>query len=175
MLKATTILAVKREEQVALAGDGQVTLSNTVMKHGARKVRRLYGGKVLAGFAGAAADAFTLFEKFEGKLEEFHGNIERAAVELAKEWRTDKILRKLEAMLIIADLEHLLVISGNGDVIEPDEGIIAIGSGGAYAQAAAKALVENTDLDAGEIASKAMKIASTICIYTNDRIIVEEL
>lgn len=175
MFQATTILAVKKDGRVAMAGDGQVTLSNTVMKHGARKVRRLYGGNVLAGFAGAAADAFTLFEKFEGKLEEFHGNIQRAAVELAKEWRTDKILRKLEAMLIVADKEHLLVISGNGDVIEPDEGITAIGSGGPYALAAAKALVENSSLPAKDIAKKALKIASTICIYTNDHIIVEEL
>lgn len=175
MFQATTIVAVKQNGCVALAGDGQVTMGNTIMKHGARKVRRIYQGEVLAGFAGAAADAFTLFEKFEGKLEEFHGNLQRAAVELAKEWRTDKMLRKLEALLIVADREHMLVISGTGDVIEPDQGIVAIGSGGPYAQAAALALVENSSLSAREIAFKALEIAGKICIYTNTNITVEEL
>lgn len=175
MFQATTIVAVRHKGRVALAGDGQVTMGNTIMKHGAKKVRRIHHEKVLAGFAGAAADAFTLFEKFEGKLEEFHGNIKRAAVELAKEWRTDKVLRKLEALLIVANMENLLVISGTGDVIEPDCGVIAIGSGGPYAQAAALALVENSDLSAVEIAQKALEIAGSICIYTNQNITVEEL
>ena len=175
MFQATTIVAVKQNGKVAMAGDGQVTMKHTVMKHGAKKVRTLHEGKVLAGFAGAAADAFTLFEKFEGKLEEFHGNLKRAAVELAKEWRTDKMLRKLEALLIVADKENLLVISGTGDVIEPDEGVVAIGSGGPYAQAAALALVENSDLSAKEIASKAINIAGSICIYTNQNVTVHEL
>lgn len=175
MFQATTIVAVKHKGSVALAGDGQVTMGNTIMKHGAKKVRRIHNNQVLAGFAGAAADAFTLFEKFEGKLEEFHGNLKRAAVELAKEWRTDKMLRKLEALLLVADKETLLVISGTGDVIEPDKGISAIGSGGSYAQAAAIALVEHSDLSAKEIASKALEIAGSICIYTNKQITVEEL
>lgn len=175
MFQATTIVAVKHKGCVALAGDGQVTMGNTIMKHGAKKVRRIYNNQVLAGFAGAAADAFTLFEKFEGKLEEFHGNLKRAAVELAKEWRTDKMLRKLEALLLVADKETLLVISGTGDVIEPDKGISAIGSGGSYAQAAALALVENSNLSAKEIAYKALEIAGSICIYTNQQITVEEL
>jgi ATP-dependent HslUV protease subunit HslV len=158
-----------------MAGDGQVTLEHTVMKHTARKVRRIYQDGVLAGFAGATADAFTLFAKFEEKLEQYNGNLLRAAVELAKDWRTDRILRRLEALLIIADKEHSLVISGNGDVIEPDDGVTAIGSGGPYAQAAAKALIQFSDLDARAIAEEAMKIAASICIYTNDRIILEEL
>lgn len=175
MFQATTIVAVKHNGHVAMAGDGQVTMGNTVMKHGAKKVRRIYRGEVLAGFAGAAADAFTLFENFEVKLEEFHGNLQRAAVELAKEWRTDKVLRKLEALLIVADRDNLLVISGTGDVIEPDTGVVAIGSGGPYALAAAMALVENSDLPATEIARKALEIAGTICIYTNKNITVEEL
>lgn len=175
MFQATTIVAVKHNNQVAMAGDGQVTMGNTIMKHGAKKVRRIYRGRILAGFAGAAADAFTLFEKFEGKLEEFHGNLQRAAVELAKEWRTDKMMRKLEALLIIADQENLLVISGTGDVIEPDTGVVAIGSGGPYAQAAAMALVQNSELSAPEIARKALEIAGSICIYTNQNITVEEL
>ncbi len=175
MFQATTIVAVKHKGKVALAGDGQVTMGNTIMKHGAKKVRRIHHDQVLAGFAGAAADAFTLFEKFEGKLEEFHGNLKRAAVELAKEWRTDKMLRKLEALLIVADLDTLLVISGTGDVIEPDKGIIAIGSGGPYAHSAALALVENSDLSAKEIAEKALIIAGSVCIYTNQNITVEEL
>ncbi len=175
MFQATTIVAVKHKGKVALAGDGQVTMGNTIMKHGAKKVRRIHHDQVLAGFAGAAADAFTLFEKFEGKLEEFHGNLKRAAVELAKEWRTDKMLRKLEALLIVADLDTLLVISGTGDVIEPDKGIIAIGSGGPYAHSAALALVENSDLSAKEIAEKALISAGSVCIYTNQNITVEEL
>lgn len=175
MFQATTIVAVKHKGCVALAGDGQVTMGNTIMKHGAKKVRRIHNNQVLAGFAGAAADAFTLFEKFEGKLEEFHGNLKRAAVELAKEWRTDKMLRKLEALLLVADKDTLLVISGTGDVIEPDKGISAIGSGGSYAQAAALALVENSNLSAKEIAYKALEIAGSICIYTNQQITVEEL
>jgi ATP-dependent HslUV protease subunit HslV len=158
-----------------MAGDGQVTLEHTVMKHTAKKVRRIYQDRVLAGFAGATADAFTLFAKFEEKLEQYNGNLLRAAVELAKDWRTDRILRRLEALLIIADKDHSLVISGNGDVIEPDDGVTAIGSGGPYAQAAAKALIQFSGLDARAIAEEAMKIAASICIYTNDRIILEEL
>ena len=172
---ATTVIAVKQGDEVAVAGDGQVTMKHTVMKHGAKKIRRIHNGEVLAGFAGSAADAFALFEKFEGKLEEFHGNLKRAAVELAKEWRTDKMLRELEALLIVVDKEQLLVISGTGDVIEPDEGITAIGSGGSYALAAAKAYQESSDLSAEEIAEKSLQIASDICIYTNDNISVEKL
>ncbi len=175
-IKATTIVAVKYNNHVALAGDGQVTMGDTVMKGSARKVRRLYNDQVLAGFAGTSADAFTLFEKFEGKLEEYHGNLERAAVELAKEWRTDKMLRKLEALLIVADKNKLLLISGTGDVIEPDDEVLTIGSGGPYAKAAARALLDNNqDLSAKEIAQKALKIAADICIYTNDNISIEEL
>jgi ATP-dependent HslUV protease, peptidase subunit HslV len=175
MFHATTILCVSRNGRVAIGGDGQVTLGNTVLKHNAKKIRKMYGDNVIAGFAGATADAFTLFEKFEGKLEAYRGNITRAAVELAKDWRTDKILRRLEALLIIADREHTFIISGTGDVIEPEEGYAAIGSGGAYALAAAKALYDNTDLNAREIIEKAMKIASGICIYTNENISIEEL
>lgn len=175
MFQATTIVAVRKNDQVAMAGDGQVTMGNTVMKHGARKVRRIYRDEVLAGFAGTAADAFTLFEKFEGKLEEFHGNLQRAAVELAKEWRSDKVMRKLEALLIVANREHLLVISGTGDVIEPDRGIVAIGSGGPYALAAATALADESNLSAKAIAKKAIEIAGSICIYTNQHVSVEEL
>jgi ATP-dependent HslUV protease subunit HslV len=175
MFHATTILCVRRNSAVAIGGDGQVTMGNTVLKHNARKIRKMYGDKVIAGFAGATADAFTLFEKFEEKLEAYRGNIARAAVELAKDWRTDKILRRLEALLIVADREHTFIISGNGDVIEPEEGIAAIGSGGPFAQAAARALFENTALGAREIIEKAMKIASGICIYTNENISVEEL
>lgn len=175
-IKATTIVAVRYNNKVALAGDGQVTMGDTVMKSSARKVRRLYNEKVLAGFAGTSADAFTLFEKFEGKLEEYHGNLERAAVELAKEWRTDKMLRKLEALLLVADENKILLISGTGDVIEPDDEIMAIGSGGAYAKAAARALLENNqDLSARDIAEKSLKIAADICIYTNNNIVVEDL
>jgi len=158
-----------------MAGDGQVTLESTVMKHRARKVRKIYEDKVLAGFAGTTADAFTLFERFEEKLQQYSGNILRAAVELAKDWRTDRVLRRLEALLLVADKEHSLIISGTGDVVEPDDGIIGIGSGGAYAQAAAKALVLHSELDARRIAEEAMRIASEICIYTNDQIVVEEL
>jgi len=177
-IEATTIIAVKSktEDKVALAGDGQVTMGETIMKHSARKVRRLYKNQVIAGFAGTSADAFTLFEKFEIKLEEFHGNLERAAVELAKEWRTDKILRKLEALLIVANSKKILLISGTGDVIEPDDNITAIGSGGPYALAAARALSKHAgNLKPGEIAYEALKIASEICIYTNDHITVEEI
>ena len=175
MLKGTTILSVRHKGKIVLAGDGQVTLENTVMKHRARKVRKLYNDKVLAGFAGATADAFTLFELFEKKLEQYNGNLMRAAVELAKDWRTDKLLRRLEALLIVADKDHSLIISGNGDVVEPDEGIVAIGSGGPYAQAAARALTLHSSLDAKTIAHEAMKITAEICIYTNDQIIIEEL
>ncbi len=171
--KATTILAVKRNGKTAIAGDGQVTLGSTVVKGKAKKVRKMYENKIIAGFAGAAADAFSLFDKFENKLEEFQGNLKRASVELAKDWRTDKILRRLEAMLIVADKSDLLIISGNGDILEPDEGIAAIGSGGNYAYAAAKALYENTELNADEIAVKGLKIAADICIYTNENIICE--
>ena len=174
-IKGTTILCVRHKGKVVMAGDGQVTLEHTVMKHTAKKVRRIYQDRVLAGFAGATADAFTLFAKFEEKLEQYNGNLLRAAVELAKDWRTDRILRRLEALLIIADKDHSLVISGNGDVIEPDDGVTAIGSGGPYAQAAAKALIQFSGLDARAIAEEAMKIAASICIYTNDRIILEEL
>lgn len=176
MMHATTIVAVKKGNQVAVAGDGQVTFGqNTIMKHTARKVRRLHQGKVIAGFAGSVADAFTLFEKFEGKLEQHHGNLTRAAVELAKEWRTDKYLRALEAMLIVANEENLLVLSGNGEVIEPDEGVTAIGSGGPYALAAARALAKHTALAPGEIAKEALSLAADICVYTNKNIVVEEI
>ncbi len=175
MFKGTTILCVRRDGRVAIAGDGQVTMGNTILKHNARKIRRLYKDNVVAGFAGATADAFTLFEKFEGKLESYRGNLTRAAVELAKDWRTDKILRRLEALLVVADREHTLIISGTGDVIEPEQGIAAIGSGGPYAQAAARALLENTSLSAREIAERAMKIAANICIYTNEKLIIEEI
>ncbi|SFG50197.1 ATP-dependent HslUV protease, peptidase subunit HslV [Desulfotomaculum arcticum] len=176
MFHATTIVAVKRRQEVAMAGDGQVTFGqNTILKHNARKLRRLHGGKVLAGFAGSVADAITLFEKFEGKLESFQGNLKRAAVELAKEWRTDKFLRRLEALLVVADKECLLVVSGNGEVIEPDDGVVAIGSGGPYALAAARALIKKTDLAADAIVQEALAIAADICVYTNDRITVEKL
>ncbi|MCS7163748.1 MAG: ATP-dependent protease subunit HslV [Thermodesulfovibrio sp.] len=171
----TTVLCVRRNNSVVMASDGQVTLGNTVLKHNAKKIRKLYNGQVLTGFAGSTADAFTLFERFEGKLETYKGNLLRAAVELAKDWRTDKILRRLEALLIVADKEHILIISGNGDVVEPEDNIAAIGSGGPFAFAAAKALYENTELTAKEIAKKAMQIASKICIYTNDIIVMEEL
>lgn len=172
---STTILAVRSGGKLVVAGDGQVSLGQTVMKHHARKVRRLYHGNVLAGFAGATADAFTLFEKFEQKLEAVNGNLRRAAVELAKDWRTDRMLRRLEALLIVADAESTLLISGSGDVVEPDEGIIAIGSGGNYALAAALALARNTTLDARRIAEEAMRIAANICVYTNDQLVFEEL
>jgi ATP-dependent HslUV protease subunit HslV len=158
-----------------MAGDGQVTMGNTVLKHNAVKVRKMYEGRIVSGFSGATADAFTLFEKFEGKIEAYRGNLRRAAVELAKDWRTDKILRRLEALLVVADKEHTFIMSGTGDVIEPESGIAAIGSGGPYAQAAATALYENTSLGAGDIVERAMKIAADICIYSNERITVEEL
>ncbi len=174
-MHATTILAVRRNGKTAIAGDGQVTVGNTVMKHNARKVRKLYNDRVLAGFAGATADAFTLFEKFEAKLEEYRGNLTRASVELAKDWRTDKVLRRLEALMIVADGERSFILSGNGDVIEPENGIAAIGSGGPYAQAAARALADHTDFDVRRIVEEAMKIAADICIYTNREISVEEL
>ncbi|MDE7241331.1 ATP-dependent protease subunit HslV [Desulfovibrio sp.] len=173
---ATTILAVKKQGQVAMAGDGQVTLGQSmVMKHTAHKVRRLHEGRVLAGFAGATADAFTLFELFEAKLKEMRGNLLRAAVEMTKEWRKDKYLRKLEAMLLLADAEHLLLLSGTGDVIEPDDDVAAIGSGGPYALAAARALMRHSDLDAASVAREAMAIAAEICVYTNDRLTLETL
>jgi ATP-dependent HslUV protease subunit HslV len=175
LIKATTILAVKRGKSVAMGGDGQVTLGDTVMKETARKVRRLYQDTILAGFAGSAADAFTLFDKYEKTLEQYHGNLYRAAVELAKEWRTDKYLRHLEALLAVADKKSMLIISGNGEVIQPDDQIMAIGSGGPYALAAARALVQNTALSASEIVKKAMKITAGICIFTNDQLVIEEI
>jgi ATP-dependent HslUV protease subunit HslV len=174
-VRSTTVLSVRRNDSVVMAADGQVTLGGTVMKHSAKKIRRLYQDKVLAGFAGSTADAFSLFGRFEGKLEQFAGNLGRAAVELAKDWRTDKMLRHLEALLIVSDLSATFIISGNGDVIEPDEGIVAIGSGGSYALASARALLENTDLSARDIAEKSLKIAGQICIYTNDQLTIEEL
>lgn len=173
---ATTILAVRKNGQVAMAGDGQVTLGQaTIMKHSAQKVRRLHEGNILAGFAGATADAFTLFELFEAKLKELRGNLLRAAVETAKDWRKDKYLRKLEAMLLLADKEHLLLLSGTGDVIEPDDDVAAIGSGGPYALAAARALVRHSGLDAENVAREAMRIAAEICVYTNERVTLETL
>ena len=174
-MDGTTILAVRKGGQVAVAGDGQVTLGNTVVKGTARKVRRMYHGKVIGGFAGSTADAITLFEKFETRLEEHRGNLIRAAVELAKAWRTDRYLRKLEAMLIVADGGNTLMISGNGDVLEPDDGVAAVGSGGAFALAAARALSRHTDLSAAEIAREAMGVAASICIYTNENLTVEEI
>ena len=174
-VRSTTIIAVKKDKKVAMAGDGQVTLGQTVMKGNARKVKTIYGGKILTGFAGATADAFTLFERFEGKVNEFNGDITRAAVELAKQWRTDKMLSKLEAMLLVADKDKILLISGTGDVVEPEEGVLAIGSGGNYAYAAALAYMDETELSAKEIALKSMEIASKICIYTNNSFVVEEV
>jgi ATP-dependent HslUV protease subunit HslV len=174
-IKSTTILSVRHRNQVVVAGDGQVSLGNTVIKHNARKVRRLYHDQVICGFAGATADAFTLFDKFEAKLEQYNGNLMRSAVELAKEWRTDRMLRRLEAMLIAVDRDHSLLISGTGDVIEPDTGVLAIGSGGPFAQAAALALVEKSELEAEDICRTAMEIAGSICIYTNEEIILEKL
>ncbi len=172
---ATTIIAVKRDGKVAIAGDGQVSLQSTIMKHTARKVRRMKSDKVIAGFAGSTADAFTLFEKFEAKLDEHRNNLTRAAVELAKDWRTDRMLRRLEALLIVADKEKIYTLSGNGDVIEPDDGVSAIGSGGPFALAAGRALMRNTSMNAREIAEEAMKIAAEICIYTNGHVSVEEV
>lgn len=174
-LHATTILAIRSKNNVCIGGDGQVTFGNTVLKQKAKKIRRLYQNKVLAGFAGATADAFTLFEKFEKKLEQFNGNLARAAVELAKDWRSDKILRKLEALLIVANEEHLFIISGNGDVIEPDDDVTAIGSGGPYALAAARALVKHSNLSIRQIVEESLRITSQICIYTNGEICVDEL
>ena len=174
-IRSTTVLCVRRGDKVVMAGDGQVTLGESVIKHGAKKIRRLYQDKILAGFAGSTADAFSLFSRFEAKLDQYHGNLGRSAVELAKDWRTDKFLRHLEALLLVTDKEQTFLLSGQGDVIEPDTGIAAIGSGGPFAQAAAQALADHTQLSSREIAEEAMKIASRMCIYTNDRITIEEL
>jgi ATP-dependent HslUV protease subunit HslV len=174
-MKGTTVLAVRLKDKVAMGGDGQVTLGDTVIKHSARKVRTLYQGKVLAGFAGSTADAFTLFERFEKKLEQYQGNLSRAAVELAKDWRTDRVLRRLEALMAVADRDSLFLISGTGDVLEPEGGVLAIGSGGPYASAAARALVDHTNLAPAEVVREALTIAARICIYTNEEITVEEL
>ncbi len=171
----TTVIVVRHKGKVAVGGDGQVTLGNTVMKHGAKKVRRLYKDQIIAGFSGATADAFTLFERFEAKLDQYRGNLSRAAVELAKDWRTDRMLRRLEALLVVASRDSTLVLSGTGDIIEPDDGVAAIGSGGPFALAAARALVKYSGLEAREIVEEAMRIASKICIYTNDQLVVEEL
>ena len=173
--RSTTIICVRKEGKVALGGDGQVTLGDTVIKHGARKIRRLYNEKILSGFAGSSADSFALFSRFEAKLEQFHGNLGRAAVELAKDWRTDRALRHLEAVMIVADDKATFLIAGNGDLIEPDDGIIAIGSGGAYALAAARALLKYTNLSARKIVEESMHIAGKICIYTNESVTIEEL
>lgn len=173
--RGTTILSVRRQGKVVIGGDGQVSQGNTVMKGNARKVRRLYKGQVLAGFAGGTADAFTLFEKFEEQLEKHHGKLTRAAVELAKQWRTDRALRRLEALLVVADRETSLVITGNGDVIEPENSLMAIGSGGSFAQSAARALLDNTDMDARSIVEKSLNIAADICVYTNHNLVIEEL
>ena len=175
MFHGTTILAIRHHDRAVLAGDGQVTFGQTVVKHGARKIRRLYNDRVLAGFAGSAADSFALFSRFESKLEQYRGNLKRSAVELAKDWRTDRALRRLEAMLIVLDRASMFLLSGTGDLIEPDDGIVGIGSGGPFALAAARALAHNTDFDARAIAEKAMRIASEICIYTNANIVIEEL
>jgi len=174
-IHATTIICVRKKNKVAIGSDGQVTLGDTVIKHGAKKIRRLYNEKILAGFAGSSADSFALFSRFEAKLEQFHGNLSRAAVELAKDWRTDRALRHLEAVMIVADEKTTFLISGTGDLIEPDDGIVGIGSGGAYALAAARALAKYTDLSAREIVQEAMQIAGSICIYTNEKISIEEL
>ncbi len=175
MFQGTTILAVRHGDRVVVVGDGQVSFGQTVLKHSARKVRKVYHDKVIAGFAGATADAFTLFEKFEAKLEQFNGNLKRSSVELAKDWRMDRVLRRLEALLVVADTEISLVISGSGDVVEPDDGVIAIGSGGNYALAAARVLIKHSQLDARSIAEEAMRTAATICVYTNDQLSMEEL
>jgi ATP-dependent HslUV protease, peptidase subunit HslV len=174
-IRSTTVLLVRKDDHVALAGDGQVTLGETIMKSSAKKVRRLYNDSILAGFAGATADAFSLLTRFESKLEQYHGNLERASIELSKEWRTDKILRHLEALLVVADKKTSFLLSGNGDVIAPDDGVLAIGSGGSYALAAARALAKHTDLSARDIAVEGLKIAGDICIYSNQNIVVEEL
>src|SRR5512138_3462042 len=175
LVRSTTVLSVRRNSQVVMAGDGQVTLGEGVIKHSARKIRRLYNNKILAGFAGSTADAFSLFSRFESKLEQYHGNLGRAAVELAKDWRTDKFLRHLEALLLVCDKDQTFLLSGQGDVIEPDGGIAAIGSGGPFAHAAADALIAHTNLSARDIAEQAMKIAGKMCIYTNDKVTIEEL
>ena len=175
LIRSTTVLSVRRNGKVVLAGDGQVTLGESVIKHSAKKIRRLYNDKIVAGFAGSTADAFTLFSRFEAKLEQYHGNLGRAAVELAKDWRTDKFLRHLEALLLVSDKEQTYLLSGQGDVIEPDGPVAAIGSGGPYAQAAAQALSEHTELPARQIAEEAMRIAGKMCIYTNDKVTIEEL
>ena len=175
LIRSTTVLSIRRNGSVVLAGDGQVTLGESVIKHSAKKIRRLYNEKIVAGFAGSTADAFTLFSRFEAKLEQYHGNLGRAAVELARDWRTDKFLRHLEALLLVSDREQTFLLSGQGDVIEPDTGIAAIGSGGPYAQAAAQALADHTELSARQIAEQAMKIAGRMCIYTNDQVTIEEL
>jgi ATP-dependent HslUV protease subunit HslV len=175
MIHATTILAVRHQDRTCLAGDGQVTFGNTVLKQRARKVRRLYNESILAGFAGSAADSFALFSRFESKLEQYRGNLERAAVELARDWRTDRLLRRLEAMMIVADRKSTFLLSGTGDLIEPDDGIVAVGSGGPFAMAAARALVRHSALDARQVAEEAMKIAADICIYTNPQLTIEEL
>ncbi|MGA1847559.1 ATP-dependent protease subunit HslV [Deferribacter abyssi] len=174
MFKGTTIVAVKKNDKIAIGGDGQVTFGNTVLKHNAKKIRKVYNDKVICGFAGSTADAFTLMERFEKKLNEYSGQLLRAAVELAKDWRTDKYLRRLEAMMIVADEKNIYLLTGTGDVVEPENGIAAIGSGGPFAQAAAIALVENTDLDAKDIVKKSLEIAASICIYTNNNLIIEE-
>ncbi len=174
-MRGTTIIAVRHNGRVAMGGDGQVSVGNTIMKHSANKVRRMYSDKVIGGFAGATADAFSLFARFEEKLEKFQGNLPRSAVELAKDWRTDKLLRRLEAMLIVADKDHSFLISGNGDVIEADDGILAIGSGGMFAQSAAKALLKHSQLNAREIVEEAMDIAQSVCVYTNSNLTIEEL
>jgi ATP-dependent HslUV protease, peptidase subunit HslV len=175
VVRSTTVVSVRHRGGVAVGGDGQVSIGQTIVKASAKKVRKLYHDRVLAGFAGAAADAFTLFSRFEAKLEEYRGNLPRAAVELAKDWRTDRILRRLEALLAVVDREHSFIVSGTGDVIEPDDGLIGIGSGGPFALAAARALVAHTDLDAKAVVTEAMRIAATICVYTNDQITVEAL
>jgi ATP-dependent HslUV protease, peptidase subunit HslV len=175
LIRSTTVLSVRLGDKVVMAGDGQVTLGESVIKHGAKKIRRLYQDKILAGFAGSTADAFSLFSRFEAKLEQYHGNVGRSAVELAKDWRTDKFLRHLEALLLVSDKEQTFLLSGQGDVIEPDTGIAAIGSGGPFAQAAAQALADHTKLSAREIAEESMKIAGRMCIYTNDKVTIEEL
>src|SRR3989441_13166134 len=174
-VRSTTVLLVRRDRHVGIAGDGQVTVGETVMKASARKVRRIYNDKILAGFAGATGDAFALLTRFEAKLEQYHGNLDRASIELSKEWRTDKVLRHLEALLVVADDKSSFLLSGNGDVIAPDDGVLAIGSGGSYALAAARALLANTELSAREVAAEAMRIAGEICIYSNSNVIVEEL
>ena len=175
MIRGTTVVCVRHRGKVALAGDGQVSIGATIVKAGARKVRKIYHDRVLAGFAGTAADAFALFEKFESRLEEYRGNLSRAAVELAKDWRTDRVLRRLEALLAVADQERSFIISGTGEVIEPDDGVVGIGSGGPFALAAARALIAHSDLDAKQIVEEALRIAAAICVYTNDHITVEEL